>query len=101
MAEKYESAPSTGASGGTARGLAAWFARRGTRVYACGRREAELGSLRDEVNRAGGRVEAVVMAVSRAKEAMDRIQEIDRSCGGLDLVIANAGVGLESSAKKI
>lgn len=101
MADKYENALITGASSGIGRGLAVWFARRGTRVWACGRREAELATLRDEAARAGGRVEAVPMDVSRAKETIDRIQEIDRGCGGLDLVIANAGIGLESAAKKI
>ncbi len=101
MAERYENALITGASSGIGRGLATWFARRGTRVYACGRREAELASLRDEVVRAGGRLEPVVMDVSRAQETIDRIREIDRDCGGLDLVIANAGLGLETAAKKI
>jgi len=101
MAQKYENALITGATSGIGRGLAAWFARRGTRVYACGRREAELTSLRDEVVRAGGRLEVVPMDVARAQETIDRIQEIDRSCGGLDLVIANAGVGMATPAKKI
>ena len=101
MAERYENALITGASSGIGRGLATWFARRGTRVYACGRREAELASLRDEVVRAGGRLEPVPMDVSRAQETIDRIREIDRDCGGLDLVIANAGLGLETAAKKI
>jgi short-subunit dehydrogenase len=101
MAEKYENALITGATSGIGRGLAAWFARRGTRVYACGRRESELASLRDEVTQAGGRLEPVAMDVSRARETIDRIQEIDRGCGGLDLVIANAGVGTATPAKKI
>jgi len=101
MADRYENALITGATSGIGRGLAAWFARRGTRVYACGRREAELHSLRDEVSRAGGRLEAVVMDVSQARETIGRIQEIDRGCGGLDLVVANAGVGLETPAWKL
>ncbi|HEY8212446.1 MAG TPA: SDR family NAD(P)-dependent oxidoreductase [Myxococcaceae bacterium] len=101
MAEKYENALITGATSGIGRGLAAWFARRGTRVWACGRREAELGALRDEVARAGGRLEVVAMDVSRAQETIQRIQEIDRGCGGLDLVIANAGIGTATPAKKI
>src|SRR4051794_25869142 len=101
MAEKYESALITGASSGIGRGLAAWFARRGTRVYACGRREAELASLRDEVTRAGGRLEAVVMDVAKARETMEQIQQIDEACGGLDLVVANAGLGTATPAKKM
>lgn len=101
MAEKYENALITGASSGIGRGLAAWFARRGTRVYACGRREAELASLRDEVTRAGGKLEVVVMDVSRARETIDQIQKIDEACGGLDLVVANAGIGTATPAKKM
>ena len=50
MAEKYENALITGATSGIGRGLAAWFARRGTRVYACGRREAELKALRSQLH---------------------------------------------------
>lgn len=99
--DKYENALITGATSGIGRGLAAWFAKRGTRVYACGRREAELASLRDEVTQAGGRLEPVVMDVAQARETISRIQEIDKACGGLDLVVANAGVGLETYAKKI
>jgi len=101
MAERYENALITGATSGIGRGLSAWFARRGTRVYACGRREAELALLRDEVTRAGGRLEPVVMDVTRGQETIDRIREIDRSCGGLDLVVANAGIGLATSARKM
>jgi len=101
MADRYENALITGATSGIGRGLATWFARRGTCVYACGRREAELQSLRDEITRAGGRLEPVAMDVSRTRETIDRIQEIDRGCGGLDLIVANAGVGIETPGWKI
>ena len=70
-------------------------------MYACGRREAELAALRDEVTRAGGRLEPVVMDVTRGQETIGRIREIDQGCGGLDLVVANAGIGLATSARKM
>ncbi|HYV47223.1 MAG TPA: SDR family NAD(P)-dependent oxidoreductase [Myxococcaceae bacterium] len=101
MAEKYENALITGATSGIGRGLAAWFARRGTRVYACGRREAELSSLRDEVTGAGGRLEVVVMDVTKSRETIEQIQRVDEACGGLDLVVANAGIGTATPAKKM
>jgi short-subunit dehydrogenase len=101
MPTRYENALITGASSGLGRGLALWFAARGSRVFACGRREAELRSLHEEAARAGGRVEAVALDVADTERTVARIREIDSSCGGLDLVVANAGVGLATSARKL
>src|SRR5688572_30613777 len=97
MPVKYENALITGASSGLGRGLALWFARRGVRVYACSRREAELQSVRDEATAAGGRVEVVPLDVADTERTLARIREIDAACGGLDLVVANAGIGLITS----
>src|SRR4051794_30641861 len=100
MAErKYAAALVTGASSGLGRGLALWFAKRGTRVFAAARRQEQLQTLAEEARAAGGTVEPVEMDVSRTDETIARIQRIDAECGGLDLVVANAGAGGDSNAK--
>ncbi len=101
MAEqKYGTALVTGASSGLGRGLALWFAKRGTRVFAAARRLDHLQSLAEEARAAGGTVEPVEMDVSRPDETMARIQQLDADCGGLDLVVANAGVGLDTNGRR-
>jgi short-subunit dehydrogenase len=102
MAERsYTTALVTGASSGLGRGLALWLARRGTRVFAAARRLEHLQALAEEARAAGATVEPVEMDVARADETVARIQRMDADCGGLELVVANAGVGLESSAKRL
>ncbi len=97
---KYGTALITGASSGLGRGLALWFARRGTRVFAAARRKDHLDTLAEEARAAGGTVEPVEMDVSRTDETMARIQQLDADCGGLELVVANAGVGLDTYGKR-
>jgi short-subunit dehydrogenase len=94
----YRNALITGASSGIGRHLTVWFANRGVRVYAAGRRTEKLKALKLE---AKGNVEPVELDVTDPKETIARIQQLDRESGGLDLVIANAGVGEESHAAKI
>lgn len=101
MAEQsYKTAVVTGASSGLGRGLALWLARRGTRVFAAARRKENLQALAEEARAAGATVEPVELDVARAEETIARIQQIDADCGGLDLVVANAGVGIETNPKR-
>ena len=99
MAEtNYRTALVTGASSGLGRGLALWLARNGVRVFASGRRVEQLQALADEARAAGATIEPVEMDVARTDETLARIRQLDADCGGLDLVVANAGVGGETSA---
>lgn len=101
MAEsKYGTALVTGASSGLGRGLALWFAKRGTRVFAAARRREHLESLAEEARAAGGTLEPVQMDVAQLDETMERIQRLDADCGGLDLLVANAGVGLDTNGRR-
>jgi short-subunit dehydrogenase len=77
-----------------------WFARRGVRVYAVARRMDRLQALSREPDVAG-KIQTVQLDVSDANEVRRQIQEIDTACGGLDLIIANAGVGLETRGKRM
>ncbi|RKG74345.1 SDR family NAD(P)-dependent oxidoreductase [Corallococcus terminator] len=102
MAEMtYRTALVTGASSGLGRGLALWLAKHGLRVFATGRRLSQLQALAAEAQAAGATVEPVVMDVTHAEAAQERIRAIDAECGGLDLVIANAGVGGPTHGKRM
>lgn len=101
----YKTALITGASSGLGRGLTRWFSSRGVKVYAAARREQELKSLADECKDAcatsGGAVEPLRLDVANTQETLARIRELDAQVGGLDLIIANAGVGIDTPAKKL
>ncbi|QRK13149.1 SDR family NAD(P)-dependent oxidoreductase [Archangium violaceum] len=102
MAEmNYRTALVTGASSGLGRGLALWFARRGVKVYAAARRRENLEALANEARAAGAHIEPVELDVADADATLARIRELDAACGGLELIIANAGFGQESSGKRI
>lgn len=90
MSTPYQTALVTGASSGIGREMALWWAKRGTKVYAAARR----ASLLDELAKQGeGNIEPIALDVSKEAESVQRIQELDARIGGLELVIANAGVG--------
>lgn len=97
----YRTALVTGASSGLGRGLALWLARSGVRVFASGRRVEQLQALADEARAAGATIEPVEMDVARTEETLARIRQLDADCGGLDLVVANAGVGGETHGKRL
>lgn len=102
MAEmSYRTALVTGASSGLGRGLALWLAKHGLRVFATGRRLPQLQELAAEAQAAGTTVEPVVMDVTDSDASQERIRGIDAECGGLDLVVANAGVGGVTNAKRM
>lgn len=86
----YEKVLITGASSGIGRGMALWWARRGATVWATARRTKNLDEL---AARGKGRIKPVAMDVAQETETVAKLQEIDAQCGGLDLVIANAGLG--------
>jgi short-subunit dehydrogenase len=97
----YHNALVTGASSGIGRALALWLARHGVRVHAAARRAPLLEALRDEARTAGATVEPFALDVTRTEEAIGRIQALDQACGGLDLVVANAGVGAFTSGRNL
>jgi short-subunit dehydrogenase len=90
----------TGASSGIGRSLALWLAARGVTVIAAGRRRAKLEELRDEAARTGGAIEPLELDVADVAAVRERLLELDGRDGGLDLVVANAGVGQLTSGRK-
>jgi len=83
----------TGASSGLGRGLALHYANAGARVWAAARRKEELEKLAAETSG----ITPVVLDVTDSGKLAAAIQGL----GELDLVIANAGVGQPTSARKM
>jgi NADP-dependent 3-hydroxy acid dehydrogenase YdfG len=82
----------TGASSGIGRELAKAMARDGVEVALAARRTDLLEELANEIRGAGGAARAVTIDVTDAGATQARLLEVDEEMGGLDLVVANAGV---------
>src|SRR4051812_3303359 len=87
----------TGASGGLGRGLALHFAREGARVFAAARRKDELEKLRAESDN----IVPIQLDVQDTDALVNAVHRAEDESGGLEMVIANAGVGNPTSARKI
>src|SRR5262249_26657272 len=91
----------TGASSGLGRALALWFARRGAKVWAAARRMELLETLAADHSSAPGTIVPLVLDVSDIAAVRRVLPEVDATAdGGLDVVIANAGVGGEANPRK-
>jgi short-subunit dehydrogenase len=88
----YRTALVTGASSGIGRELARAMARDGVEVALAARRTDLLEELAGEIRGAGGAARVVTIDVTDAPAAQARLLEADDELGGLDLVVANAGV---------
>lgn len=97
MRRTYRTALVTGASRGIGRSLALGLARGGTLVVVCARGAEALAAVVAEIEQAGGRARAVVLDVADCEQTARRVREIDAELGGLDLIVANAGVGAGAS----
>jgi short-subunit dehydrogenase len=94
MENPYANVVITGASSGLGRALSLWFAKRGARVYAAARRVDMLDSLKAEAALGPGVVIPVPLDVSQTDEVVAKLLALDDATpGGIDLVVANAGVG--------
>jgi short-subunit dehydrogenase len=85
----------TGASSGIGHALAHQFARRGYELGLCARRGDALQELREDILRhdATRRVEIRELDVTDYEAVPAVVEELAAALDGLDLVIANAGVG--------
>jgi short-subunit dehydrogenase len=88
----------TGASSGIGRELAKILAANGARVGVTARRADLLDELVREVRTAGGTIESAVADVADRAALGDAIRSLEMKLGPVDLLIANAGVGLPSGA---
>jgi hypothetical protein len=89
----------TGASSGIGEALAREYARRGWQLALVARRQALLESLAAELSASGAaRVLVLELDLLDTHAIAPCLEEADRELGGLDLVIANAGVAESFSA---
>ncbi len=89
----------TGASSGLGAEMARQLASRGWRVGLTARRAVELGEVAAAILADGG---TVVIAPADATDAVATaaaVRKVVRQLGPIDLLIANAGIGLEFSAR--
>ena len=90
----------TGASSGLGRGLSLHFAKEGATVFAAARRKDELAKLAAEAP--DGSIVPVPLDVQDSEALVRAIHRAEEEAGGaLDLVIANAGIGQPTSARKM
>ena len=91
----------TGASAGIGRATAERLARDGAAVVVSARRQDRLEALVREITQRGGTALAVVADVTR-EEDMTRLVRISRErFGRLDVMMCNAGFGVEGSADDV
>lgn len=82
----------TGATSGIGRATALRLARRGARVGIVGRNEASARSLREEIEALGGEAFIALADVARVEEVEQAVRECVRAFGGINTVVASAGV---------
>ncbi len=82
----------TGAGSGIGKATAKLLAYAGARLVLVGHTRDELDAVRDEIEGAGGKALALVADVSDAVAMEDVFTHLDDTWGGLDIVVANAGV---------
>lgn len=85
----------TGASSGIGYALSLRLAQRGIEVWVSARRADLLDTLVAEITAAGGKAHALMLDVAKGDETAARLAKLDEDSGGIDLVVANAGVGGE------
>lgn len=88
----------TGASSGIGAALARRLAARGVEVWLAARRLERLQAVAADIAAAGGSAHPVVLDVAEPDACAAAVERLDDEIGGLDLVIANAGVSSRASA---
>jgi short-subunit dehydrogenase len=90
----------TGASSGIGAGLARHYGQAGATVGLLARRRELLEDLARGLREAGARVETYATDVAETALVQQAIEAFVATAGGIDLVIANAGVTMENSLQR-
>ncbi len=91
----------TGASAGIGAAVATLLARHGVHVVLVARREHELRRVADAIVTGGGRATWRALDVSDPIAVTAAVRRIDDEVGGLDLVVANAGIATQRHSAKL
>ncbi len=83
----------TGGTSGLGRAMAEALARAGARTAITSRSAARAGEAASEI---GGRTEAITMDVRDPRSVQAGVDEALRRFGGLDMVVCNAGIGMQT-----
>jgi len=90
----------TGASSGIGKAVALRLAREGVTVGLAARRSEQLAEVAKEIEALGGRAHVFALDVKRPKDVYETMARADDVMGGIDLVIANAGLANNRRAQK-
>src|SRR5438045_4696874 len=88
----YRTAFVTGASSGIGRELSKQLAKRGIEVALAARRDSELRDLQHRIVTDGGRARVYPLDLADIDATTRTLERADEEMGGIDLVVANAGV---------
>lgn len=83
----------TGASSGIGAATARLLARQGLLVVLVARRKERLIQLQDEIERAGGKAEAIYADLTHENDRMRLFEHVRAAYPGVDVLINNAGLG--------
>jgi short-subunit dehydrogenase len=98
---RYQTAFITGASGGIGRALALHLGRAGLEVALAARRAEALEDLAREIRTDGGSARVYPLDVTNTADTVATVRRADDEMGGLDLVVANAGLGTQRWSGKL
>jgi short-subunit dehydrogenase len=93
----YKVALITGAGSGIGRELALSLSRMGTAIAAVDCAEDGLRKLENDIQSQQGRCATAVLDVTDARRLQDAVADLEKTLGPTDLLIASAGLGLETS----
>ena len=91
----------TGASSGIGEALAREFAARGADLILVARRADKLHALQPELEKGGGRVLISVGDVTRDADLKGIVAEAGKAFGKIDIVVANAGFGVNGFVEEL
>jgi short-subunit dehydrogenase len=91
----------TGASSGIGAALSRRLAARGVEVWLAARRAAALTQQVERIRSAGGKAHTLVLDVADSDGTYERLARLDEETGGIDLVVANAGIGGVRGAQQL
>ncbi len=87
----------TGASSGIGEALALAMAKHGATLGLVARREELLKDLAEQCEQNGGKARYFAVDVTDAKAVADAAESLRNDFGGIDILIANAGIAVNNS----